>query len=138
MAYSAMGNPLGAALAELRAQRKMLDDAIAALEKVIAAQQQPNTKSPPEGGVFGLFPAPPKSLAGMTIPEAATTVIKASGQPMTNREIADALEKGGLKHESEDFPNTINSVLRRAAEQHGTLVRVDQKWHLAEWTSKGS
>ena len=44
-----------------------------------------------------------------------------------------ALEKGGLKHTSKDFGNTVYAVLSREQGKTGEIVRVNNAWGLSEW-----
>lgn len=142
MAYSHPNGPVGAALDELRAQRKVLDTAISALEKVLAAQASPNSVvTQPAQNLTIIKPRPvyvntgAKPYAGMKIPEAAKALLAAEGRGLTNREIAEGLERGGFTHESDDFVNTVGSILKRHEQNNNgsDLMRAEQRWYLPEF-----
>ena len=129
---STFSDPYEAVLADLKAKRAQIDQAIAIIEAVRA----------PMPGVAGLAaPAPevivgegPGWLLGMTIPEAAKKLLATRRQQMKNSEIVTAFRAGGLVMNSADPVNTVNSVLTRRFTNEGDIVRVGRGlWGLKEW-----
>lgn len=67
---------------------------------------------------------------GMTIGDAAKKFLIMSKATKSTADIAAALEQGGLKHSSKDFPTTVRSVLRNRED----FLRVPNgDWGLSEW-----
>jgi len=55
-------------------------------------------------------------------------------EPQTNRQVAEALLKGGVKSDAGNFASTLRSVLlKKQDKQNGQVVWLDNKWHLREW-----
>ncbi len=121
-----------AVLADLRAKRASLDDAITAIEKVqrlgattsgdgITAAKTIDPSSIPDDAFFGL-----------SIVEAAKKYLGLVKKKQTIKEIADALDRGGLPHTSSDFVATVATMLRRANDPE--LAKVGRgDWGLATW-----
>jgi hypothetical protein len=132
-AESTFSDPYEAVLADLRAKRAQIDQAIAAIEAIRIGAPIPGTAAsasnsqelPAEG---------PGWLLGMTIPEAAKKLLTARHQTMRNAEIAEAFKTSGLAMNSADPVNTIGSVLTRRANEVGDIVKVGRGlWGLKEW-----
>jgi hypothetical protein len=66
---------------------------------------------------------------GMTIADAAKKYLAMVKATKSTSEIAEALERGGLKHSSKQFTVTVRSILNPRDE----FVRVNNDWGLAEW-----
>jgi hypothetical protein len=67
---------------------------------------------------------------GMTIGDAASKYLTMTKSTKSTAEISAALEMGGLKHSSKDFPTTVRSVLGHRSD----FLRVPNgDWGLAEW-----
>ena len=119
-------------LADLRARRASIDSAIAAIEQLqavlagqpgdgLAASRQIDPASIPEDAFFGL-----------SIAEAAKKYLGMVKRKQSVKEIADALDRGGLPHTSTDFINTVGTMLRRANDPE--LAKVGRgDWGLANW-----
>lgn len=124
-----------AVLADLRKRRDDLDRAIAGIEQLIGLPStsaqgaesaledgdkgegartplrgagKPADPPLPSGG-----PLPSDAFFGMSISQAAQKFLTIRKKPATAPEIAEALEQGGLPHQSSRLPNTVNSVLTR-------------------------
>jgi hypothetical protein len=69
--------------------------------------------------------------------ETAKKLLTLAGEPMTNREMLNALLEGGFKTNSKEPAITLRSVLRRATNDHGTFTYIDNKWGLPEWQAPG-
>lgn len=141
-------DPYEAVLADLRARRAQLDDAIRTLEGlrgVIAggqATQAPvvaataKAATPPAraygGGSDGDTGESP--YLGMTIPDATKALLQSKRRQMQTADIVAALEAGGLILTSCDKNNTVGSVLLRRFYVVGDIVRINRGvWGLQEW-----
>ena len=72
-------------------------------------------------------------FTGKSIPEAAKLYLSMVNRKQTTKEIAQALEEGGLHTTAENFAETVNAGLFRASRNFGEIVRVKGQWALAEW-----
>ena len=132
-AESTYFDPYEAVLADLKAKRAQLDQAIAAIEAIRAGG------SASGGGVtaIGRVDPPtdgPGAFLGLTIPEAAKKLLASKRQPLRNPDIAAAFKVGGLVLNSADPVNTIGSVLTRRANDIGDIVKIGRgTWGLKEW-----
>ena len=126
-----------AVLADLKKRRDDLDKAIAGIEQLIGlpASSAPDANSaetvdgdkvgkgvriPLRGTVKAADsplpssgPIPSDAFFGMSIAQATQKFLTMRKKPATAPEIAEALEQGGLPHQSSRLPNTVNSVLTR-------------------------
>lgn len=122
-------DPYAAVLADLKAQRDKIDQAISAIESVRATGGTLSGAMPPNTGIDA-----PGAFLGMTITEAAINLLKARRQPLRNPDIAAAFKAGGLALNSADPVNTVGAVLSRRANEVGDIVKVGRgTWGLKEW-----
>jgi hypothetical protein len=122
------------ALADMKADRGKLDDAISAMERLLGIEGAPPSDSAPNSSIS----RPDTTLRadtffGMGIVPAAKKYLRMKREPLTTAQLRAGLEAGGLKHTSKDFTNTLGAVLYRDAEKTGELVRVKNTWGLKEW-----
>lgn len=120
-------------LADLRARREQLDQAITALEAI-----RPGTLSTPAQSAQNSAQVDavdsPGAFLGMTIVEAAKAVLQSRRQTMRNPELVLVFRAGGLVLNSNDPVNTIGAVLTRRFNDVGDIVKVDRgTWGLKEW-----
>lgn len=128
-------DPYDAVLADLRAKRDQLDQAIAAIESLRGGAMSAT------GGAVGEThkkQAPqssgPGALLGYSIVDAAKKLLSEQRRPLRNPEIASLFKAGGLVLNSKEPANTIGSVLTRRQNEVGDIVRVDRgTWGLKEW-----
>jgi hypothetical protein len=123
------------ALADMKAERAKLDDAISAMERLIGIEGASPTPDSPSSGPI---PRPdailrPDSFFGMGIVPATKKYLRMKREPQTTPQIGAALQAGGLTHSSKDFGNTLYAVLHRDKDKTGELVRVKNAWGLKEW-----
>lgn len=130
-----LSDPYAVVLADLRAQKLKIEQAIEAIESLrgglspTTPSQPSSTSTQPKQVSDG-----PGAFLGMSIPDAAKKLLNAKRQPMRTPEIAAELERGGLHLTSADKVNTIGSVLLRRFNTVGDVVRVQRGvWGLAEW-----
>lgn len=120
-----------AVLADLRAKRASLDTAIAALEQIHVGS------SGSGGSAAAAKPIDPSSIPddaffGLSVVEAAKKYLALVKRKQSVKEIADALDRGGLPHTSSDFVGTVATMLRRANDAE--LAKVGRgDWGLAGW-----
>lgn len=124
-------------IVDLERQRSLtvarFDTAIAAIKQIIVL----NSSSEVQPGLPGIqsLPLPrsanaPYSEMGMV--EAAKLHLSLANRPVPNLELAAALDQGGFKHKSKNFPNTLNSVLWRRSKVFKDIAKTAQGWTLAE------
>jgi hypothetical protein len=124
-----------AVLADLEAKRKALnarfDAAEAAIRQVLAMEVQPVFPSMTGANIVrnSLTERP---YMGLTMVDAAVKHLSLHPGPIPNTQLARALEQGGFEHKSKDFPNTLNSVLRRRAMAVGDLRKEAKGWALTK------
>jgi hypothetical protein len=130
-------DPYDAVLADLKAKREQIDQAIAAIEGLrggVSIGASLTGGGPLSAKVTSMPAEGPGAFLGMTIPEAAKKLLASKRQPMRNPDIAAAFKAGGLHMNSADPVNTIGSVLTRRANDVGDIVKVGRgTWGLKEW-----
>lgn len=120
-------------LADLRAKREQIDQAIQALESLRGAPAAPARLAAMELSVDASIDTPGAFL-GMTIADAAKKLLAARRKVTGNVEMAAAFKSGGLALSSVDPVNTIGAVLSRRAQNTGDIVKMGRgQWGLAEW-----
>lgn len=126
-------DPYAAVLADLRAKRAEIDQAISVLSRlsgkagVVVPTGSPDAGDAPGEDRDGAF-------LGMSIPDAAIKLLAMRKRKMGNAEIYKELDAGGLVLTSKDPVNTIGSVLTRRFNTVGDIVRVDRgTWGLKAW-----
>jgi len=119
-------------LADLRARRLQIDQAIAAIEAIrgSGAPSAPNAPAHPNQDDL----ESPGDFLGMSISESAKKLLKSRRKKMTNSEILTALQAGGLVMTSADPLNTVGAVITRRSKDVGDIVKVGRGvWGLKEW-----
>jgi hypothetical protein len=128
-------DPYDAVLADLRAKRDKLNEAISVIESVRGlsssgtvasafATQQPEQRDHLAVG----------DLLGMTIADAAIKILGMRRKTLGNADFMEEFKRGGLVLSSADPMNVINSVLNRRFHQVGDVVRVSRgMWGLQQW-----
>lgn len=131
-------------LADLKAKRAQIDEAIRLIEAMRGSPLVTSQPAPPSL-VTGVIPVTqPKAFAshdaghspylGMSIPDAAKALLASKRRQMKTVDIVAALEAGGLILTSADKANTVGSVLLRRFYTVGDIVRVSRGvWGLQEW-----
>jgi hypothetical protein len=136
--------PYDAAIAEIRAQRDLLDQTLKTLESLrdgtpmasATATVTPSTStdaiSPPTVGESEI---PHGTFHGMGIEDAVRRLLQIRKRTMGATEIYGALRQGGPHLQGETPSNTITSVLSRAFNSgNSDIVRVSRGlWGLQEW-----
>lgn len=126
------GINISSMVAQLKAQRIAMDEAIAALEKLeslgFGSMQAPSGSSNNNGSVQEIQR---DTFFGMSIADAAKKFLGMSGRkPQTTDAITDALGRGGLSARGD----SVGTILVRVANQEGDIVRVGRGlWGLLEW-----
>lgn len=135
MPTDANADPYETVLADLRAKRDQISNAIVALESL-----RPERGVPAQPGSMPVY-IPPLTIAptsdefvGVTIVEGAKALLTRRGKALGNVEIATAFVAGGMNLNSADPTNTVGSVITRRFNQVGDIVRVGRGlWGLPEW-----
>jgi hypothetical protein len=125
-------------VADLEAKRAALDTVIAALRLALnmGATIAPGGAPSASPTAKPIDPATIRDDAffGLSIGEAAKRYLEMVRRKQSIKEIADALERGGLPHTSSNFVNTVSTMMNRAAKADPELVRVGRgEWGLAGW-----
>lgn len=127
-------DPYEAVLADLKAKRDQIDQAIGAIEALRSGGPivgSGNRASPVSQNVAAEEAG---DYLGMTIADATRKLLATRRKALTNTEIVAALEAGGLVMTSADKLNTVGSILTRRFNQVGDIVRVARgTWGLQEW-----
>lgn len=121
-------------LADLKSKRDALNAAIAGIEGMIGQ----NTTIIPSTGSSGFSGSSPDvqsdTFFNMSIADAAKKFLAMKKAAQSTQDIADALEKGGMTHTSENWANTVGSVLNRINDAQGDIAKVKRgTWGLAIW-----
>ena len=127
-------DPYAIVLADLRAKRDQIDQAIQAIESVRGGA--PPTRA--NGAAVASDTAPSNgagAFLGMSIADAAKKLLSNRKQAMNNADIAAALKQGGLVMSANTDPqNMVGSILTRQFDKVGDIVRVGRGiWGLKEW-----
>lgn len=133
-----------AILADLEAKKAVLEGTIASVRAALAAgalgasagemvhggdsaSTTPVNQVPFDGDI------PSGMFRDKSIPEAAKMYLAMTNRKQTTKEIAKALEEGGMHTTSDNFADTVNAGLFRASRKFGEIVRVKGQWGLATW-----
>lgn len=126
-------DPYEVVLADLRAKRDQIDQAIQAIEQVRSGVAVPGGDQTARASQR-VAPDDPGAFLGMTIVDAAKKLLASRRQPLKNADIAAAFKAGGLHLTSAEPANTVGSVLTRRFNDVGDIVKVGRgTWGLAEW-----
>jgi hypothetical protein len=77
----------------------------------------------------------PDAFVGMSIKQATVTYLNLVRERQTNRQIVEALTRGGITSEAANFSKTVRAVLLRDLENEETRVLTWEApyWGLREW-----
>ncbi len=120
-------------LADLRAKRAALDAAIASMEAFVTGMPSNGSSAAVGTGRGDPQTIEGDTFFGLSIVDAAKKYLGMVKKPQSVRDIAQALEKGGLTHSSSDFTSTLSTVLSRRDKNVGDIVKVKREWGLVEW-----
>jgi hypothetical protein len=133
-----------AILADLEAKKAALEHTITSFRQAMAmgALGQMATES---GGVPSVSvpsmtggEVPAGAFHGKSIPEATQLYLEIVKRKQTGREIAEALQKGGMESTSKNFAEVVGNGLNRARRLGNSgLVKLGAHWGLASWYPKG-
>jgi hypothetical protein len=107
------------------------DAAVVAIQQIIAMGDEQRQPILPELRSLPMpeFANTPYHEMGMA--EAALKHLEMTRAPVPNLKLAAALESGGFRHKSKNFPNTLNSVLWRRAKAIGDIRKTARGWEVA-------
>lgn len=133
-------------LADLEGKRQALDQTITAMRLALSIGALGPMSDVPPAVVNGMLPGnfmvpsisggevPNGAFLGLSIPDATKLYLEIIKKKQTSREIADALQKGGMETNSKNFPQMVHSVLDRASKANTGIVKLDRShWGLATW-----
>src|SRR5207249_2601998 len=107
-------------LADLEAKRAALEAAVSALRLALNLGATAAMNSGGAAATAAPKPIDPATIRddaffGLSIGEAAKRYLEMVKRKQSVKEIADALERGGLPHTSSNFTNTVGTMMNRAA-----------------------
>lgn len=133
-----------AILADLEAKKAALEHTISSFRQAMAMGALGQMAT--DGGIVpsvsvpsitgGEVPA--GAFHGRSIPEATQLYLEIVKKKQTGREIAEALQKGGMESTSKNFAEVVGNGLNRARRLGNSgLVKLGAHWGLASWYPKG-
>lgn len=132
MGSEGAGIDYAAVLADLKSKRDALDAAIAGIERIVGQAGGSAVTGVTDPQVSSDVQS--DSFFGMSISEAAKKFLAMKKKPQSTQDISGALEQGGMTHTSDNWGNTVGSVLSRIDAANGEIVRVKRGlWGLAAW-----
>lgn len=122
-------------LADLEAKRDALDDAIEGIRKMLAMSGlSVSTNGAASGTSFTLDDIPSNAFHGLNIGAAAMKLLDITQKPLSMQAIADALERGGFRHTSKNFVNTVSTAMYRMYQEiDPPVVKQGREWGLRVW-----
>jgi hypothetical protein len=118
-----------AVLADLEAKRNELDTAISTIRRILGKPIEPRNR--PDSSKKEEAPALlGHEYFGMGVGEAAKKYLEAIRRPQSVKEIADALEKGGVNTTAKNFYSNVYTALTRSPKN---FVKVKKNWALRGW-----
>jgi hypothetical protein len=122
-----------AVLKDLEARKAVLEAMIANTRQMlglgVSVGATPSTQAAPEAEDMRGHP-----FLGMSIGEAAKKYLSMVKQKQNVKQIAEALERGGLHHVSNNFPATVATMVNRYAKSDPDLLNIGRgEWALAAW-----
>lgn len=133
-----------AILADLEAKKSALEQTIASFRQAMALGALGHMSADgtvPTMAVPSLTggEVPAGAFLGKSITEATRLYLEIVKKKQTTREIADALQKGGMESTSKgDFALIVHAGLTRARKSPNSgIVKVGKHWGLASWYPKG-
>jgi len=131
-------------LADLEAKKAVIEAAIVSIRAAIPLLTQLGDGQAEIGTPISFAPSftngdiPDGAFLGKGVPEAAKLLLEIVKKKQTTREIADALERGGIESNSGNFLSVVHAVLNRARRSpNSPLVKLGGHWGLKEWYPKG-
>ncbi|MGD0949707.1 MAG: hypothetical protein ABSA52_20045 [Candidatus Binatia bacterium] len=120
-----------AVLADLKARRDALNDAIAGIERILGLAPSPNGTTAGQA-THDLQTIPSDAFFGLSIPDALKKCLGMLKRKQSVKILCDALGRGGLNSTAKNFYATVYSALVRM-EKAGDIVKIDTKWGLPDW-----
>lgn len=129
-------NPYELVLADLKAKRAQIDQAISAIEAIRAGAVTSPIATPVVAGVAEGANPPFTNFVGMSIADASKRLLESRRSPLGTQEITAALRTGGVAFTGDTPANTVGSILHRQAKTVGDIISVGRgMWALASWYS---
>ncbi len=128
-----------AVLADLEARRAMLDSAIAGLRLIVGQGQgalvEPGAlavtgpRSDASQGVTEAREIVPGTWHGLSVAEAARKFLEMTKKKQRTKDIAEALQRGGIESLSGNFYGGVFTTMQRRKD----FIKLGKFWALAEW-----
>jgi hypothetical protein len=135
-----------AIIADLEAKKAAIESTIISIRQAMASgvlglsQGGDVPSGVPGGSSLSMYSGdiPAGAFLGKSIPEAARIYLEIVKRKQTSREIAEALQKGGMESTSNNFVGIVHAVLDRSRKAPNALiVKLGSQWGLAGWYPKG-
>jgi len=124
-----------AVLVDMKIKRDSLNAAIENMERWlgVSAAGEENTRTVHSGRSATELQS--DSFFGLSIPEAVEKYLKIVKNKRTTNDIVEALERGGIVHNSKNFRNTVSTALyREDAKPNGNIAKIGEgEWGLVSW-----
>jgi hypothetical protein len=120
-----------AVLADLEAKKAAIDEAIAGIRRMMGQGQTIPTGG--AGKTINPKAIPSDAFFGMSIPDAVRKYLSIVRKPHTAKQIAEALEAGGITHSSNDFRATVSTTMGRMLDKENGLARIGKEYGLLDW-----
>lgn len=123
-----------AVLADLKARRDALDQAIAGIEQVLGK----TAGSGPIAAGNGIVPTAPQDVmprsafTGMKMPDAIKAYLRAVTRKQTPKQIADSLTQGGYHSTAKNLYAAVYTTLIRM-EKNNDVGKFGNEWGLVDW-----
>lgn len=126
-----------AVLADLLERREKLDQAIAGIRLMLGQSAEAaaaNGNANATGKIDRLDQIPSDAFFQMSVLDAIIKLLGLMKQPMAAKDIVAGVQRGGLISTSKNFYSTVFTALSRSdAKANGEVIKVNEKWGLAEW-----
>ena len=120
-----------AVLADLERRKMKLEQLIGGVKELMHQENGTSSRLRREPTVTISLSS--NAFHGMSISDAAVKYLRMCQERKKSREIAEALEAGGYRHESKNFVSTVTTVLVRKAKQNEPFTKTKAGWGLYEW-----
>lgn len=128
------GDPYDVVLADLRAKRAQIDQAIAAIEALRGGGTSENQEVSIRKQPASTGEVTPGMFHSLSIADAAKQLLALRKKPLGTQEITESIIAGGVVFSTDTPANTVGSVLHRQAAKVGDVISVGRgTWGLAAW-----
>ena len=123
-------------LDEVTQEREKLDERESALRQTVEglrriARLNGHTAPQPEGPAVVIAP---NQFRGLSIKDAAVAYLRLANAPQTNRQVVEAIQRGGITSTARNFTKMVRNILLRDLESDSPVLSWNAPhWSLREW-----